>query len=293
LTHIIRSHYHRDVARAGRYIHYISHREEHLPRGQRREIHGIGERYKEVARLVPDALDRERACQRLIQEDAQQLRRPVFHQPVFTVDDRAAAELAKLPRVAAERELSGTFTRAMRGTVVGRHVQGVYAIHWHGGDRRPAHPHIHALLSPLRRDGQSLYLSKDGLRALWGAWTREVERGALHRQAQARRLLPSRVSGPRIDSWVRGTAVAQAIRQAHFPRQLDRGPLAMATKAASLTPVVAKFLPAATVAAKLARDPLPTLLRLAAETALRPLPRPVAAIARALYGLSRTLRPEP
>jgi hypothetical protein len=290
---VIRSHYHCDPARAGRYIHYISHREEQLPRGQRREIHGIGERYKEVARMVPEALERERAYQRLIQEDAQQLRRPVFHQPVFTVDDRAAAELARLPRAEAERELRDTFTRAVRGTVLGRRAQGVYAIHWHGGDRRPAHPHIHALLSPLRRDGQRLYLSKDGLRALWGSWTREVERSGPLRQTHARRSIPGRVSGPRINSWVRGTAIAQAIGQAPFLRSLHLRPLATLAKAASLTPALAECLPVATVTAKLARDPLPTLLRLAAETALRPLPRPVSAVARALYGLSRTLRPEP
>jgi hypothetical protein len=291
--HVIRGHYHRDAARAGRYIHYISHREERLPRGERREIHGIGERYKEVARTVPDPPDRERVYQRLIQEDAQQLRRPVFHQSVFTVDDRAAAELARLARARAERELGDTFTRAVRGTVVGRNVQGVYAIHWHGGDRRPAHPHIHALFSPLRRDGQSLYLPKSELRSLCGAWTQEVERNSFHWQTLAGRPIPRRVSKPRIDSWVRGTAIAQSIRQAPLLRQLHRAPLTTPARVAAFTPVVAECVPAVTVAARLARDPVHTLLRLAAETTLRPLPRPVSAIARALYGLSRTLRPEP
>ncbi len=291
--HVIRGHYHRDAARAGRYIHYISHREERLPRGERREIHGIGERYKETARMVPDALERERAYQRLIQEDAREVRRPVFHQPVFTVDDKAAAGLARLSRAEAERELSDTFTKALRGTVVGRRVQGVYAIHWHGGDHRPAHPHIHALFSPLRRDGQSLYLPKGELRSLCGAWTQEVDRNSLHWQTYAGRPLPGRASQPRIESWVRGTAVAQAIRQAPFPRQLQQGVLATPAKATSVPPVLVECPPVATVPARLARDPLHTLLRLGAATALRPLPRPVFAIARALYGLSRTLRPEP
>jgi hypothetical protein len=288
--HVVRGHYHRDPARAGRYIHYISHREERLPRGERREIHGIGERYKEIARSVPDPPERERVYQRLIQEDAQQLRRPVFHQPVLTVDDRVAAELARLPRGQAERELRDAFARAVRGTAVGRRVQGVYAIHWHGGGRRPAHPHIHALFSPLRRDGQGLYLPKSELRAFAGAWTQGVEWNSLHRQTHAGRPILGRVSQPRIEAWVRGTVIAQAIRQAPLQRQVHQAPLAKAT---SVTAVVAECLPAATVAARLARDPLPTLLRLAAETALRPLPRPVSAIARALSGLSRTLRPEP
>jgi hypothetical protein len=290
--HVIRGHYHRDPARAGRYIHYISHREEGLPRGERREIYGIGERYKEVARTVPDPPERERAYQRLIQEDAQQLRRPAFHQPVFTVDDRVAAELARLPRAHAERELRDAFARTVRGTVVGRRVQGVYAIHWHGGDHRPAHPHIHALFSPLRRDGQSLYLSKSELRALGGAWTQGVERNSFLRQT-AGRPIPGRTSQPRVDSWVRGTAIAQAIRQAPLLRQFHRAPLTTPAQATWYAPVVTECLPAATVAVRLARDPLHTLLRLAGETALRPLPRPVSAVARALYGLSRTLRPEP
>src|SRR5260370_38869110 len=96
--HGIRGHYHRDAARAGRYIHYISHREERLPRGERREIHGIGERYKETARMVPDALERERAYQRLIQEDAREARRPAFHQPGFTGDAKPAPGLARRAR---------------------------------------------------------------------------------------------------------------------------------------------------------------------------------------------------
>jgi hypothetical protein len=293
-VHVVRGFYHRSPERAGRYVHYISHREEGLPRGDRREIYGIGERYKEVARTIPDPPERERAYQRLIQEDAQRLRRPVFHQHVFTVDGRAAARLGSLSREEAERELRDAFAKALRGIATGRQLQGVYAIHWHGGDGRPAHPHIHALLSPLRRDGHGLYLPKSDLLALRGAWNREVERKLVRGPTPVRGLTPGLVSQPRIDAWVVGTTIAQAIRQAPLLGQLQRKPITtLATQATRHAPVLGEGLQAAALAAAIARDPLRTLLRLAALTALRPLPQPVAAIARALYGVSRTLRPEP
>jgi hypothetical protein len=293
--HVVRGFYHRSPARAGRYVQYISHREEGLPRGERREIYGIGERYKEVARMVPDPLDRERAYKRLIEEDAQRLRRPVFHQRVFTVDNRAAAQLASLARAEAERELRDAFAKALRGTAVGRQVQGVYAIHWHGGEGRPAHPHIHALLSPLRRDSHGLYLAKSDLLALQGAWIREVERKLSRGLTPLRAHTPGRAGPPRLDVWVTGTTIAQALRQAPLLlRQVERAPLTtLGSQVGRHTPGLGEAFRAATIAAALARDPIQTLARLAVATALRPLPLPVTAITRALYGLSRTLRPEP
>jgi hypothetical protein len=41
----VEARYHRDPSRAGAQGHYISHREEGLVGGQRRELSGIGERY--------------------------------------------------------------------------------------------------------------------------------------------------------------------------------------------------------------------------------------------------------
>ncbi len=293
--HVVRGFYHRSPARAGRYVQYISHREEGLPRGDRREIYGIGERYKDVARIVPDPLERERAYKRLIQEDAQRLPRPVFHQRVFTVDNRAAAYLASLPRTDAERELRDAFAKALRGTAVGRQVQGAYAIHWHGGDGRPAHPHIHALLSPLRRDGHGLYLAKSDLLAIQGAWNREVECKLVRGLSPLRAHTPGRVGPPRLDVWVTGSTIAQAIRQAPLLlRQAERAPLTtIGSQVGRHMPGIGKALRAATIATAFVRDPVRTLARLAVATALRPLPLPVTAITRALYGLSRTLRPEP
>ncbi len=290
--HVIRGSYHRDLARAGRYIHYISHREELLPRGERREIYGIGERYGDVGRTVPDPPARERAYQRLIREDAYRLRRPVFHQRILTVDDRVAGELARLPRGQAERELRDAFGKTLRVTSLGRQIQGVYAIHWHGGGGRPAHPHIHALFSPRRRDGCGLYLSKVDVGVLWGAWNREVDRALLvHRPPPLRDPTPGPVGQRQIGAWVTGTAIAQAIPPSLL-RLRQVAPLSTLPTALRRLPLGPDGLRAALGAGGFTRDPLRTLLNLAAMTTVRPIPRPLVAVARALNGLTRDHGPE-
>ncbi len=42
----VEARYHRDPSRVGAQVHYISHREEGLVGGQRRELFGIGVRYR-------------------------------------------------------------------------------------------------------------------------------------------------------------------------------------------------------------------------------------------------------
>jgi hypothetical protein len=42
----VEARYHRDPRRAGAQVRYISHREEGLTDGRRRELYGIGERYR-------------------------------------------------------------------------------------------------------------------------------------------------------------------------------------------------------------------------------------------------------
>jgi hypothetical protein len=289
--HVIRGHYHRDPARAGRYVHYISHREEALPRGERREIYGVGDRYNDIARTLPEPPQRERAYRRLILQDAQQLRRPVFHQRVFTVDDRAATELATLPRAEADLGLRDAFVKALRGPRVGRQIQGIYTIHWHGGKDRPAHPHIHALFSPLRRDGHGLHLSRLDIGALWKAWSRAVDRTLLLGPRYRPGPVPTWADKPRIDAWVRGTTIALALREAPLLQGLEAARPVTLAEVRRRTPLGKEGPLGTTLPAGLARDPLHTLLRLTAQTGLRP--HPVAAIARALYGLSRSLRPEP
>ena len=42
----VEAHYHRNPGKVPQQIRYISHREERLPSGERRELFGIGDRYK-------------------------------------------------------------------------------------------------------------------------------------------------------------------------------------------------------------------------------------------------------
>ncbi len=42
----VEARYHREPARVGGQVHYISHREERLTDGRRRELYGIGARYR-------------------------------------------------------------------------------------------------------------------------------------------------------------------------------------------------------------------------------------------------------
>jgi hypothetical protein len=72
-----------------------------------------------------------------------------------------------------------TFRGAARG------VQGVFAIHQHGGEARAAHPHVHALLSPRLEDKSPTHLSPRAIQAVRERWEREVLRGL---ERQERRL---------------------------------------------------------------------------------------------------------
>jgi hypothetical protein len=175
--------FHRDTGRAKEYVRYISHREEDLPAGHRRELYGIGERYKDVGGLIADPGDRERAFKRLIEQDAMRFPRygrnrggPIFHRPIFTVNERAARVFAAMPRPLADRAVRDMFQKALRSSAIGRQVQGVYAVHWHGGYGRAAHPHIHTLLSPARTNGRPNYIGPRQLASLKAGWNRSVER---------------------------------------------------------------------------------------------------------------------
>jgi hypothetical protein len=47
--------------------------------------------------------------------------------------------------------------KTLRGTLRG--AQGVFAVHHHGGVGRPAHPHVHAILSPRFENRMVVHIS--------------------------------------------------------------------------------------------------------------------------------------
>jgi hypothetical protein len=172
----VEAHYHHSPRRAADQVRYIAHREEGLRDGQRRELYGIGPRYRAFR-------GDERAIRKALVEDARGLRNPVYFRFILTVDNRTAARFARLDGRLAERVLRDSVQKTFRGAARG--VQGVFAIHQHGGEGRPAHPHVHALLSPRLEDRSPTHLSPRAIQAVRERWEREVLRGL---DRQERRL---------------------------------------------------------------------------------------------------------
>jgi len=176
----VEAHYHHNPKRAADQVRYIAHREEGLRDGQRRELYGIGPRYRAFR-------GDERAIRRALVEDARGLRNPVYFRFILTVDNPTAQRFARLDGRLAERVLRDSIDKTCRGAARG--VQGVFAIHQHGGEDRPAHPHVHALLSPRLEDRSPTHLSPRAIQGVRERWEREVLRGL---QRQERRIAHAR-----------------------------------------------------------------------------------------------------
>jgi hypothetical protein len=168
----VEARYHHNPKRAADQVRYIAHREEGLRDGQRRELYGIGPRYRAFR-------GDEGAIRKALVEDARGLRNPVYFRFILTVDNRTAERFARLDGRLAERVLRDSVDKTFRGAARG--VQGVFAIHQHGGENRAAHPHVHALLSPRFQDKSPTHLSPRAIQAVRERWEREVLRG-LERQ---------------------------------------------------------------------------------------------------------------
>lgn len=168
----VEAHYHRNPKRAAEQVRYIAHREEGLPDGHRRELFGIGARYRACR-------GDEAGIQKLLRQDARGLKRPVYFRFILTVDNRTAERFARLDGRLAERVIRDAVQKTFRGAARG--VQGVFAIHQHGGAGRASHPHVHALLSPRLESGSPTHLSPKRIQHVRGRWEGEVLR-ALERQ---------------------------------------------------------------------------------------------------------------
>jgi len=84
-------------------------------------------------------------------------RRPACFRFILTVDNPTAERFARLDGVATERAIRDAIQKTFRGAA--RDVQGVFAVHQHGGHDRPSHPHVHALLSPRLQNGAPIHFS--------------------------------------------------------------------------------------------------------------------------------------
>ncbi len=172
----VEARYHRDASRVGAHVRYIAHREEGLTDGRRREIYGIGDRYRAMR-------GDELAIRKALREDARGLRGPVYFRFILTVDNTAAERFRRLDGSFCDRVVRDAVEKTFRGAARG--AQGVFAIHQHGGVGRPAHPHVHALLSPRFQNGMAVHLSPVRIQRVRERWEREVLIGL---ERQERRL---------------------------------------------------------------------------------------------------------
>ncbi len=187
----VEARYHRDPSRAGAQVRYIAHREEGLTNGHRRELYGIGERFRGMRGDEP-------AIRKALREDARGLRNPVYFRFILTVDNPSAERFRKLDGYLCERVLRDAVEKTFRGAARG--VQGVFAVHQHGGQGRAAHPHVHALLSPRFENRMAVHLSPVRIQRIRERWEKEVLVGLERqehrlerpRRALARQPLPRR-----------------------------------------------------------------------------------------------------
>jgi hypothetical protein len=260
--------YHRKGHVAALQAGYISHGDRAVPDADRAEVYGIGDRYKDLSRSIADPAERAEALQNLIAQDAGRLSKPTYHHHIFTVDDRAAKLLARMNRPEAEQRLRSALSQSYNASAAGRQMQGMYAIHWDGGAKRSAHPHVHVIYSPLRRDGQALYIGPNELAKLKLGWNRAIDRTIELSPTRTRRPLASLA----LDAGGHGRQALRVARDAQaFVRNPGRATLEMAFRAVSRE-----------VFRAVGRGPYPALspaATLAAQTAGAVLKVPLAKVA--------------
>src|SRR6266545_2949117 len=183
----VEARYHRSPDRAAGQVRYIAHREEGLTDGRRRELYGIGERYRALRGDEP-------AIRRALREDARGLRKPPYFRFIMTVDNPTAERFRRLDGPQSERVMRDAIDKTFRGALRG--AQGVFAVHHHGGAGRAAHPHVHALLSPRFENRMAVHISPVRIQRVKERWEQEV---LADLQSQERRLDRIRQGlGPRL-----------------------------------------------------------------------------------------------
>lgn len=164
--HFVHVSFFKGAQRVARTVQYLSHREEQLPGGAKREIFGIGERYRGLR-------GDERALVRQLREDGARLRQPRYYRWRLTVPDPVAERLARLGVRGAEQALQDAVEKTFRGAF--RQAQGVFVVHHHGSGHRPfGNPHVHALVSPVTTLGTTYWVPRARLEQVKARWEREV-----------------------------------------------------------------------------------------------------------------------
>jgi hypothetical protein len=111
----VEARYHRDPGRVGAQVRYIAHREEGLTDGRRREIYGIGERYRALRGDEP-------AIRKALRDDGRGLRSPVYFRFILTVDTPTARRFRRLDGHLSERVMRDAVEKTLRGAARGTRV---------------------------------------------------------------------------------------------------------------------------------------------------------------------------
>ena len=182
--------FHRDRGRVRPHIKYIADRE------HSRGLRGLGQEFRRLNGDVEKVI-------RLLHEHAGRVRRHVgagdqravregpFHEMFFTLP----TDLALRVTAAGEQYPDGS-ERVLRDAIeavfrsVGRHLQGVYAVHFNSL-KRGEHPHVHVALSPLDAHGRTTFVTGRQRAAFRAGREREVVR-ALDRSERRPRVRPMR-----------------------------------------------------------------------------------------------------
>lgn len=268
----------RDREQIQRGVHYISHREERLEGGRTRTLHGIGPRYRALR-------GDERAVHQLLYKDGEGLREPRYHRGKLTVDDAAAAKLARLSPEVQERVIRDAVEKTFRGEL--RRAQGVFVVHMHGGRGRPAgHPHAHFRLSPLLDDGRRMVFTPRRLAAFKERWVVEVNR-SVDRALKREERTPGRSRGARTQEPPRASrrrgAEGESRAPGHSRGRRRAGPGVLALLGVGLgraglrvyAPDVARAARARDEATRVVREPGRALTRAMFRLATQALPAPL------------------
>ncbi len=163
--------FHRTVGRVAPHVRYIADRPES------RGLRGLGPEFRalrgDVERSIALLHEHARAVRT---RTGAGLRDGPFVRLMFTLPDDLARRVVRadgaLPK-GGERVMQDALEATFRSAA--RHLQGVYALHFHAA-QRDAHPHAHVDLSPLDLHGRTVFLTERQRDELRHTWEREVER---------------------------------------------------------------------------------------------------------------------
>ncbi len=177
--------FHRNPRRLAKHVRYIGERPES------RGLRGLGPAFRglhgDVAASI--ALLRDHAAV-VRQRAGHGVRDGPFVRLLFTLPDGLATRVME-----ADQRLSKGGERVLQDAIeatfrsVARHLQGVYAMHFHASSRH-AHPHVHVDLSPLDQHGRTVFVTGRQRDLLRSSWEHEVVRALERAERRDPTLVP-------------------------------------------------------------------------------------------------------